>query len=312
MGDPLLPQVTSDTEFEGLRRHEDLWVPAMQALASRHGLAGELHLFPTGSVVVFIVGERHVIKLHTPWNATSHATERYLLEALAGRLPVASPELVASGHLEGWGYLVMTRLPGLAMGDAWDRIPPPDRLEIAEMTGRLAAALHQTRVPGFEPFIGWDEFIAQRRGECSAQHLAYGLPDHLASGLEDQLRGVDLSVADPVLLHTELTDVNLLVARDSRGRWRLSGVFDFEPSMKGHPFYDLPALTIFVARGVPALCRAALLGFGVTRLDAHFRRTLLACTLLHRYSHLTSFLATTGHPIYPDSWDEMSRWLFGW
>ena len=31
--------------------------------------------------------------------------------------------------------------------------------------------------------------------------------------------------------------------------WRLSGVFDFEPAMLGHPLYELPAITIFVARG---------------------------------------------------------------
>ncbi len=142
------------------------------------------------------------------------------------------------------------------------------------------------------------------------RHRANGLPAALVDTLEEQLAGVDLSTDAPVLLHTELTDTNLMVARSDEG-WRLSGVFDFEPSMLGHPLYDLPAITMFVAHGDPAACRAALTVFGAGGLDDDLRRRLLACTLLHRYSNLAFFLRQVGVDGYPPDWPGIAEALLG-
>ncbi len=58
----------------------------------------------------------------------------------------------------------------------------------------------------------------------------------------------DLTVAAVVNL-----DGRYLMVEEQSAGWRLSGVFDFEPSMVGHHLYDLPAITMFVARGEPSL-----------------------------------------------------------
>jgi len=307
----LLPPIHTTAELDRLRSDEELWRPAMSEIARRHGLAGRLQLFPTGSAVVFSAGDERVVKLHEPWHRDLFENEEACLALVQGRLPVASPELVTAGEIEGWSYLVMTRLPGQPLSEVRGQIDRTDFLAIAREVGALAQACHALPVPqSFRPFKEWSEFIDEQRAGCSARHRANDLPEHLLATVDEQVAGVSLAADQPVFLHTELTDTNLMVAR-SEGHWQLSGVFDLEPSMLGHPLYDLPAVTMFVARGAPDLCRAALEASGVPRLDATLRRRLLACTLLHRYSHLGFFLRQVGVQDYPSDWDQVATALFG-
>ena len=307
----LVPSIADAGEFERSRRDHALWVPAVRAIAERHGLRGDLHPFSTGSVIVFGIGDDHVVKMHEPWHREHRDIEAQALSGLVGGLPVASPELHACGELEGWCYVVMQRLPGVPLSEARPKIPRRDLLGIAGAAGALASALAAVpRFRPFTPFSTWRDFITARRRDCVAVHRDNGLPTSLLATIEDQITGVALDIDDPVFLHTELTDTNLMVARVD-GRWRLSGVFDFEPSMLGHPLYELPAVTIFVARGDPELCRAAVEGYGITAFDARLRRELLALTLLHRYSHIGFFLELVGVEDCPGSWPRIAELLLG-
>jgi hygromycin-B 7''-O-kinase len=306
---PLLPAITTQSELDEHRNQSELWAPAIAAIAKRHDLGGEAHLYATGSAVVFAVGD-HVVKLHEPFNRDHYTTEATCLELLTDRLPIASPRLHVAAELEGWGYLVMDRLPGCPLSEARPAIPANDMLAIAAQTGELAAAIQAIAVPDdFAPFAPWNQFIAKQRANLVAHHRRADLPAALLATIEDELVGVDLTTSAPVLLHTELSDTNLMVEEQAAG-WRLSGVFDFEPSMLGHPLYDLPAITMFVASGRPELCAAALSAYGVTA-DDELRRQLLACTLLHRYSHLGFFLAQTGITEIPPSWAQIATHLLG-
>lgn len=42
----------------------------------------------------------------------------------------------------------------------------------------------------------------------------------------------------PVLLHTEIMSEHLLVTQSPGGSWRLSGLLDFEPAMRGEREYE--------------------------------------------------------------------------
>ena len=310
-----LPEVHSAEEFEQLRADERAWLPAVEYLARRHGITGRCRLFSTGSAVVCQAGDRHVIKLHEPWHRDLCDTEAQYLSWMEGRLPVASPAVVAVGDLEGWGYIVMSRLPGLPLSEARADMAPADLVQVAIEAGRLAACLQALAEP--PPSLcapPWRQFIAGQRRACLDRHRAQGLPAHLLDTLEAQLGDDTFDLAEPVFLHTELTDTNLMVAQtgqESGRAWQLSGVFDFEPSMLGHPLYDLPSLTIFVCRGQPEPAKAALLAYGVERCDTSLARKLLALTLLHRYSHIGFFLRIAGVPSYPDDWTQVRRALIG-
>lgn len=304
-------------DFDSKRNDAELWLPALRAIAERHELTGPIAIFPTGSAVVCSVGDRWVIKLHEPWCRALYATERVLLGHLDGRLPVATPGLIADGDIEGWGYLVMRRLPGLPLSEVRDAIYASELCRVAHELGELVAATQAVSIESIEwPAIPWHEFIEAQRAACVTWHRAHGVPERLLETLPDQIDGADVTTSRPVLLHTEWTDTNVLVEHVA-GRWQLSGAFDFEPSMSGHRLYDLPSLTVFVARGHARVARAALAGYGLRNLEKRdattetLRRDLLAHALLHRYSNLERLLGLVGVAEYPATWAEISTALSG-
>jgi hygromycin-B 7''-O-kinase len=101
----------------------------------------------------------------------------------------------------------------------------------------------------------------------------------------------------PVLLHTEVMREHLLVVRDGAA-WKLSGLFDFEPAMRGAREYEFASAGLFVGCGEPGIMRALLLGYGLAPadLDEALSRRCLAHALLHRYSNLRWYLSRLPAP----------------
>jgi hygromycin-B 7''-O-kinase len=73
---------------------------------------------------------------------------------------------------------------------------------------------------------------------------------------------------------------------------RLTGLFDFERAMIGDRAYDFVGVGLFVTRGDPELLARLALSYGRTFAPD----VLLACTLLHVYSNLPSYLRELGTP----------------
>jgi hygromycin-B 7''-O-kinase len=66
-----------------------------------------------------------VLKLYPTVSAPASVTEARVLEYLSGRLPVATPELLAHGEYEnGWRYVLMSRLPGTELLAALHGLDP--------------------------------------------------------------------------------------------------------------------------------------------------------------------------------------------
>jgi hygromycin-B 7''-O-kinase len=111
----MLPAVRTDEEWQAVVWDEKIVRPAAAELAARLGLAGAgLRRYPGGSRPVYAVGDRRVLKLYPTVSALDSVTEARVLGYLSGKLPVATPELLAHGEYEnGWHYLLMSRLPGV-------------------------------------------------------------------------------------------------------------------------------------------------------------------------------------------------------
>jgi phosphotransferase family enzyme len=117
----MLPAVGTDAEWRAVVFDEKIVRPAAEDLAARLGLAGAgLRRYPGGSRPVYAVGDRRVLKLYPTVSAPDSVTEARVLDYLNGRLPVATPELLACGEYEnGWRYLLMSQLPGTELAAAW-------------------------------------------------------------------------------------------------------------------------------------------------------------------------------------------------
>jgi hygromycin-B 7''-O-kinase len=295
----VLPPASTPEEFHPVRRDDRRLLPGVQVICARHGLAGQgVVRFAGGSLPVYAVGSARVLKLYPPCYRSDFETESDALALLAGRLPIPTPRVEAIGALDDWTYVLMERLHGRSLADAWPEIPPDQREPLADALGECLAALHavdagETRVPRPD----WAGFVRQQRARCLEQQRARGLgPEWLAqipAFLEAQ-DAVDAALLGPgrgALLHTEVMREHLLVAPGPRGL-ALSGLFDFEPAMIGAREYEFASVGIFVSCGDRALLRRLLRAYGYRsdELDLGLQRRFMAHALLHRFSNLRWYL----------------------
>lgn len=292
----ILPEISTEPEFIVAARDGELWRRALRAICERHGIAGDrLSRYERGSTIVVATGDGKVVKLFAPYDTEFRDTEWGTLAAIAGKLPVATPEPIVAGELEGWPYLVMTELPGTPLCDCWESIPEGDRLQIMRELGEGLAALHELPIDAVLPLgPAWDRFIAAQREGCLDRQRSRGVAEEWLEQIPPFLERVQLTPpAPPVILHTEVMRDHLL-ARPGPDRWRLSGMFDFEPAMVGHREYELASLGLFVSAGEGGLLREVLAAYGYDAAghDEAFARRVMVYALLHRYSNLKWYLDT--------------------
>jgi len=312
----LLPALTP-SEYALARPRTELWLPAVEALARRHGLAGAPARFDDGSVPVFAVGERRVVKLYPPHVAGDCAVERAALLRVEGRIGVATPSVVAEGELDGWPYLVLTRLPGVAIDRAWGAIPPADRRRLAAEAGAAVARMHALPVDDLAALaLDWPAFFERQVAGCVARQRSVGVGEPWLAAIPGYLRSARAAFGAPprrALLHTELGPGHLFVA-ERGGRWELAGLIDFAEAFAGDPEYDLVAAGIFVTRGAPGLLREFLLAYGMAEhaLGPALATRLTAYALLHRYSRLGWYLDVLRTPASVTTFEELAAawWPF--
>ncbi|WP_197042858.1 phosphotransferase family protein [Microbispora rosea] len=305
LSDVRLPQAETQEQFMAVRRDESRLGPAVSALLEHLGLGGErVERFADGSLPVYAVGDRHVLKLYPEvYLPEEYDTELTVLRAVEGRLPIPTPRVMGAKHLEGWSYILMTRLRGESLAGAWPHIPRDDRMELAAIVGETLAALHSVSSPAVDAAVGppdWDGFLRTRRQECVAHHRADGLDEVWLAQIPGFLDSVELPPSAPVLLHTEVMREHLRVVRDGDG-WRLSGLFDFEPAMRGAREYEFASVGLFFSCAEPDILRRLLLAYGYRECDLgeELSRRLLAYALLHRYSSLAWYLTRLPAPPRP-------------
>ncbi|ARF59662.1 aminoglycoside phosphotransferase family protein [Streptomyces gilvosporeus] len=315
----MLPRVDTDDEGDAIVPDEQTLRPGVAALCARLGLRDATpSRFPTGSLPVYAVGDRYVLKLFPAASAADARAEARVLAHLQGRLPVPTPYVHDAGEYEnGWRYVLMSRLRGGDLAVAWPRVPRAERDRIATEAGEALAALHAVDPAPLADVLGpgdWPAFLAAQRASAVDRQRAHALPAPWLEQIPAFLDSVALPVPVPVpeaeagggagvLLHTEFMRQHLLI--DASDDWRLTGLVDFEPAMIGHRAYDFVAVGLFVSRGDPRLLARVLRAYGET-FDP---RELLALTLLHVYSDLPWYLRELPAPRRPTLDALAERWF---
>jgi hygromycin-B 7''-O-kinase len=268
---------------------------SVAALARRHGLGSPpVRRCEGGSLPVFALGAQHVLKLYPARDRAHAQVEARVLAFIDGRLPLPTPQLVASGDTDDGSYLLMTQLRGRLLVEVWPQLTPAERLRLCRQVGDGVAALHalDSRPLDDLPPPHWAHFIPAQRHSAVARQRERGLPEPWLAQIDPFLdRWAGTPETEPVLLHTEIMREHLLVEPDGRG-WRLSGLFDFEPAMRGAREYDMASIGLFVSAGDADALRCILraCGYADTDLDDALQNRLMAMALLHRYSNLPWYL----------------------
>ncbi|MFD4674992.1 aminoglycoside phosphotransferase family protein [Lentzea sp. NPDC058450] len=249
----------------------DLSLRDAESYRDRLGLRGDVRRFEDGSLPVFAIGDDLVLKLFPPEYHGEVPVEVAVMEALHGKLP--APKLHATGLLDDWAYVLMSRLHG-------EEPETPD-VEVSRQVGEMLKVLHGIAAPEVLGPEDWAAFVARQRAGCVELQRKRGLEDRWLEQIPRFLDSVDLGDAEPVLLHTEVMSAHLL--------WRggeLAGVFDFEPAMCGAFEYEFASVGLFVTKGDRGCWRALVEGYG--RVPRPER--VMAYALLHVYSNMPAYL----------------------
>ncbi len=319
--EPLLPLVTRNTDYEAMRPDAHLWLLVMQVICQRHGLPAEkLVRFGDGtdtafgSTIVFAVDEQHVIKLYPPYWRRLFEADLTVAEHVSGKLSIMTPEICASGALDGWPYLVMSRLQGIYLTALWDTLGETEQLRLVAELAEVLAQLHALPTHDL-PLLeaNWPEFVTTRMNGCVQRHQEQGVPEPWLKQIRRYLASVAPfypSNFTPAIVSGDIHDYHLLVKREHE-RWRLCGLFDFDDARIGFHEYDLASVGLFMTSGRPQLLRHFLLtyGYAETTIDEHLSQRLMVYTLLHRYRPLNWVRETFArHPC--STFEELARVIY--
>jgi hygromycin-B 7''-O-kinase len=247
-----------------------------------------------GENFIFFVDERFVIKIFAPFR-DCYAREKGALEFAGGKLDIETPEILYTGELEGWSYLVMTQLAGFPAREVWSELELQERIEIVSCLGRTLKSLHNHAAPLSQPALNrdWHGFIERQARTCVERQRACGAnPEWLKSlpgFIADRLVLLPAEYK-PVLLHGDVHLDNLLFSQEN-GRWKVTGSFDFGDSFCGFHEYDFVAPGVLMVQGSRELQRAFLLSYGYkeSQLDMSLRARLMLLTVLYECSDLRKY-----------------------
>jgi hygromycin-B 7''-O-kinase len=287
-----LPEINSYEEFEKLKPNKDLWESAARKIIDRHGLSNQqLIVFPEGSNIVFGYGSDQIIKIFVPVLKDQYESEKLVLEQVYGKLTVLTPRLQFSGELDGWPYIIMTRIEGRTLEGLWETLPIENKTILIRQLGNLIREMHSISVQGLESIDShWDTFLENQKLNCLKRHQSLNLPLPLINEIPSYLAASNHLLPKgikSVLLTGEYTPMNLMV-KENNGLFELHGLIDFGDSMLGAPEYDFLGPGAFLVQGNKQLARELLISYGYSTedLNSNLSRKLTALTLLHKHSNL--------------------------
>jgi hygromycin-B 7''-O-kinase len=288
-----LPQASDPAFFDQTFRPDHAaWRAGIVEVCAAHRLKCDIvSPFADGSNLVAAVNDRWVVKIFPTFHHHQWESERRVLAHLRGEtLPLKVPTLIAEGTRDdGWLYVVMEKLPGLALATCWDEIGTHDRVSVMEQIGSTMAAVHRLPLGELASLPPeWGAFLRNQKVNCRKRHTSLGVPQWFEQGLDDLVGewAPENEVEDRVLLTGEYTPFNVLVQRDATG-WQLTGMIDFGDAMVGPRDYDFLGPSMFSCAGEPLLVTALLRGyFGkVHPMNRQTRMRLMALAALHRYAN---------------------------
>src|SRR5215510_7296297 len=129
-----LPVIADAADYKSYFNH-DVWRQAAAIICARHNLSyASLRRSQQGENIIFFVDRRFVIKIFAPFRQCYYR-EKAALEFANGKLGIETPATLHAGEIEGWSYLVITRLDGITAKEVWSEVAERERIEIVSHLG---------------------------------------------------------------------------------------------------------------------------------------------------------------------------------
>jgi hygromycin-B 7''-O-kinase len=310
------PTIETADDFE---RHYQagFWRGRAEAIARRHKLPTANLARAGGGTehVVFLTdtgaaSDDFVIKIYAPFR-NGFRREKSGLEFARGRTSLPVPEILG----EGFDYLVVRRLEGVLMTrETWLGLEKRRQIEVVT---ELAAGLRQLHSHEFQPDdFDWREFVetqvamaVERQKACGVNA---GILNRLPGYLEESLPLLPKDFTT-VFLHGDIHFANLRLQM-TKGKWRISGLFDFADSLCGFYEFDFLAVCLLMIQGQGDLQREFFRAYGLreNEIDESLRRRQMLLTILYECSDLRRYALRLKPEAVDFSLDELERaiWNF--
>lgn len=288
-----LPVISDPADYH-LHFNDEVWKRAAAIICERHSIPYQsLRRSAQGENIIFFVDETFVIKIFAPFR-DNYLREVAALDFAQGKLSIRTPDLLHTGEIDNWSYLLMTQLAGHASREVWASVCSRDRVEIVSHLGVAMRESHAHAAP-LQTALDrdWSGFIerqvsvsVERQRACNANpEWLESLPAYIAARLA-LLQTNQL----PVFLHGDIHAGNLLLEQVG-GRWQIAGLIDFGDSLCGFHEYEFVAPGVLMVQGDRELQREMLLAYGYpeSRLDIELRARLMLLTVLYECSDLRKY-----------------------
>jgi aminoglycoside phosphotransferase len=309
--DPKTPPVE---KFEELFRDE-LWTGVGRRICRETGIqCHQIVLSEQGENIVLLIDEDLVVKIYKP-SRRGFPREKAALEFANGKTSLPLPQIVHSGRIDDYDYLITSQIRGALMTrDTWLQLGKSEQIEILVQLASGLRELHSRNPSEIE--YDWNAFLSsQIETVVDRQRAAGASPDwldRLPDYLEYRLPLLYVKRSD-VFLHGDVHFGNLRFAK-TNGRLRISGIFDFSDSLRGHYEYEFVAPGVLMIQGQGDLQRAFFQAYGYSDGDIgeELRRRLMLLTILYECSSLKKYALRLKPEAVNFSLEELERaiWNF--
>lgn len=311
-----LPGFVNETDYKA-HFHAPIWREVAAEICLRHRIKyQQLQRAAMGENIIFFIDQQYVIKIFAPFRS-SYRREKISLHFATKKTDIETPEIVYTGDIEGWSYLVLTQLKGIPAKEVWPTVPHHQRIAIVRKLATTLKQLHRYSPPQEQLLaLDWPQFLEKQVAESVERQRSCGANpqwlDRLPSYIAERF---DLlpSSQQPVFLHGDVHLGNLMLI-ERKGEWVLQGLFDFGDSLVGFHEYDFVPPGVIMIQGEWELQREFLLAYGYqqSQLGEALRDRLMLLTILYECSDLRKYATRLRPEAIHYSLDELAAaiWVF--
>lgn len=295
---------------------DTFWLTALEQIRQLHQLPdGEWIRIKEGANVLFKLNAQLIIKIVPPNWSYQGTAEIAASDLLKGKLSITIPEVIASGEINNWLYVVMTLLPGITLANIWDELSFQQKEPIVKQLGLFIRELHSIELKSKSPIlVEWAEYISQLNIDCVARHKRKLVPKNLVEQIPEYLALTDLTFDDghDIIIHMDLHPWNLMVDKVA-DEYKISGVLDFGDTIIGKSqLLELNTPILFLCQGNKKLTQTLIDSYSLLKEKdkLKLRQQFMVVALLRPACDFNFVLQQVPITGPRDNWRQIAEQLF--
>jgi hygromycin-B 7''-O-kinase len=308
------PLIKTEREFEQYYK-SDVWLNLTAQICERHRIFHKSLKRGGGTEhIIFLVDDDLVIKIFAPFRG-GFEREKKALEFARGKTSLKIPEIIATGNIEEFDYLVTTRIPGETINrNVWLTFSPNEQISVVSELANGLKELHSYDAGSLN--FDWHKFVEQQSRIAVQRQIDAKVNPEWIEKLPGFIEtNSKLLPADcrTVFLHGDVHFGNLHFEK-SRGKWRISGLFDFADSLCGFHEFDFLAIGLLMIQGQREIQREFFRAYGYAEneINENLRKRLMLMTVLYECSDLSRYAVRLKPEAVNFTFEELERaiWSF--